>query len=337
MKYVYVLTSSVNDCYYEQFYLSLASMRIYNPDAEIVVLVDEKTKQGLTGKRSGYAQYVSETKIISVPGEYSQKQASRWIKTSINKYVSGDFLFIDCDTVITEKLEPVFSPEINIGSVLDTHVTLDKHHLHDYFKSEVEKAGFSTPFNKNTYFNSGIIFYRDNSRSKFFFEKWHALWIESNKKGISVDQPSFNQADCELHNTITELSGGWNCQISHNGLNFLHSAKIIHYYATSLLLLASPYKLASAEILLSIKETGEISKEVTELLHRPLAAFEENTRIISGKYILDVFDSPMFKLLVWLRDCHNGFYKMLNGIIRFFINILKKNPGYSKRKLRSVK
>jgi len=337
MKYVYVLTSSEKDCYYEQFLLSLASMRMYNQDAEVIILIDEKTKQGLTGRRSGYAQFVSETKIINVPDEYPQKQASRWIKTSINNYVTGDFLFIDCDTIITGKLAPVFPPDTNIGAVLDTHVTLDNHHLRDYFMSEVERAAFSTPFLKNTYFNSGIIFYRDNLSSQEFFEKWHKLWIESNKHGISVDQPSFNQADCDLHNIITELSGEWNCQISHNGLNFLHNAKIIHYYATSLLLLASPYKLASSEVLLSIKKTGEISTEITELLHNPLAVFEDNTRIVSGKYVLDIFDSPMFKLLVWLRDCHNSFYKTLNGIVRFFVNILKKNPKYTKRKLRDRK
>jgi hypothetical protein len=45
----------------------------------------------------------------------------------------------------------------------------------------------------------------------------------------------------------------------------------------------------------------------------------------------------MFKLLIWLRDCHNSFYKMINRILRFFINILKKNPKYSKRKLRNSK
>lgn len=337
MKYVYVLTSSEKDYYYEQFLLSIASMRLYNHDAEIIVLIDEKTKQGLTDKRSGYSKYVSETKVISVPDEYPQKQASRWIKTSINNYVSGDFLFIDCDTIITGKLAPVFPPELNIGAVLDTHITLEEHHLRNYFTAEVKKAGFSAPFTKNTYFNSGIIFYRDNPSSQDFFNHWHKLWTDSNKKGVSVDQPSFNQADCDLHNIITELSGIWNCQISHNGLNYFYNAKIIHYYATSLLLLASPYKLASSGVLLSIKETGNISAETDKLLKQPLAAFDDNTRIVSGKYILDVFDSPMFKLLVWLCDCHKTLYKTLNGILRFLVNILKKNPGYSKRKLRENK
>jgi hypothetical protein len=226
---------------------------------------------------------------------------------------------------------------IIIGAVLDTHVRLPSHHLKNMFIKQKAVCGFTHQFNFNNYFNSGIIYCKDTSDTYNFFNLWHKLWSESNKHGISVDQPSFNQANCEAFNIISELSGEWNCQISHNGLNFLYNAKIIHYYATSLSNLAHPYKLASAEVLSSIKETGEIHQEITELLHSPLAAFEENTRIVSGKYILDVFDSPMFKLLVWLRDCHILLYKMLNGTLRFLINVLKRNPKYEKRKLRSNK
>jgi hypothetical protein len=335
VKYVYVLTSSEKDYYYEQFFLSLASMRLYNPDAEVVVLIDEKTKQGLTGKRSGYEKFASETKTISVPAEYSQKEASRWIKTSIPRYVSGKFIFIDCDTIISKTLKNDFQEEIKIGAVLDTHVTLDTHHKREYFQKEDISIGFVSSLKTNIRYNGGLIYCSSDSAAVDFYESWHSLWIESLKKDCSQDMPSLNQANYEKANIITELNGEWNCQISHNGLNFLHNAKIIHYYATSLLLLAHPYKLASAEVLSSIRETGEISAEITELLYNPLAAFEENTRIVSGKYILDVFDSPMFKLLVWLRDCHKSFYKTLNSTIRFFINILKKNSGYSERKLRN--
>jgi hypothetical protein len=69
MKYVYVLTSSEKDIYYEQFFLSLASMRLYNPDAEVIALIDDKTKRGLTGKRSGYEKLISEVKTITPPNE----------------------------------------------------------------------------------------------------------------------------------------------------------------------------------------------------------------------------------------------------------------------------
>jgi len=337
MKYVYVLTSSDTDYYYEQFFLSLASMRLYNPDAEVIALIDERTKQNLTGKRSGYEKLVSETKIINVPDIYSQKEASRWIKTTIPHYVSGEFFFIDCDTIISEMLENRFPAGINIGAILDTHVTLDAHHHKKYFQDEDIAAGFDSSLKTNIRYNGGLIYCRSDSPAVAFYEKWHSLWKEGLKKGCSQDMPSLNQANYEMGNIITELDGKWNCQISHNGINFLHSAKIIHYYATSLLLLASPYKLASSDVLLSIRETGEISAEISELLRNPLSAFENNTRIVSDIYILDVFDSPMFKLLVWLRDFHNFTYKIINGTLRFLVNILKKNEMYNKRKLRDGK
>jgi hypothetical protein len=337
MKFVYVLTSSEEDYYYEQFFLSLTSMHLYNPDAEIIVLIDIKTKKGLIDKRSKFEKNVSEIKIITVPAGFTQKEASRWIKTSIRNYIDGDFLFIDCDTIVTSYLDLSSMEHIKIGAVLDTHVSLSSHHLKNMFIKQKETSGFTHQFDFINYFNSGIIYCKDTPDTYNFFNLWHKLWSESNRHGIPVDQPSFNQANCETLNIISELPGEWNCQISHNGLNFLYNAKIIHYYATSLTNLAHPYKLASAEVLSSIKETGEIHQEITKLLHNPLAAFEENTRIVSEKYILDVFDSPMFKLLVWLRDCHILLYKMLNGTLRFLVTLLKKNPGYEKRRLRSNK
>ena len=337
MKYVYVLTSSKEDYYYEQCLLSLASLRIYNPNTEVIVLIDKTTKQNLEGKRTEYEKLASEIKVIDVPGEYSQKEASRWIKTSIHNYISESFLYIDCDTIVTQSLEHIFPESIQIGAVLDTHVTLEKHHKRDDFQKEDKDAGFDSSIKTNMRYNGGLIYCRGDSTSSDFFEKWHSLWKDGWKRGCSQDMPSLNQANYEIGNIITELSGEWNCQISHNGLPFLHNAKIIHYYATSLLNLASPYKLASAENLSIIKTSGTISPEIDQLLHNPLAAFEKDTRIISGNYILEIFDSQLFKLLLWLRDCHYTIFVKLNSLLKLFINRMKNTSGYNKRELRNTK
>ena len=334
MKYVYVLTSSNEDYYYEQFLLSLTSMQLYNPNAAIIVLTDKKTKQNLAGTRSKYEKLVSDIQVIDVPKEHSQKEASRWIKTSIHHYISDSFLYIDCDTIITQSLEHNFPDSIHIGAVLDTHVSLENHHKREDFQKEDKNAGFNSSINTNFRYNGGLIFCKSTSLSHEFFEKWHSLWIIGRNRGCSQDMPSFNQAHYETNNIITELGGEWNCQLSYNGLPYLHDAKIIHYYATSLLNLAHPYRLASAEVLSSIKENGEIQPEVYDLLHNPLAAFEQSTRIVSGKYILEVFDSPLFKSMIWLRDCHHSVFNGINNIINFFISLFKKNPAYNKRKLR---
>jgi hypothetical protein len=320
MKCVYVLASSVNDTYYEQFFLSAVSLRLYNPASEIIVLVDAKTNGSLTDKRAGFKKYVSETKVISVPPEFSQKEASRWIKTSIHHYVTGDFLFIDCDTIITGNLTPDFTADVQIGAVLDTHVTLDRHHICDNFQKEDIKAGFVSSLKTNIRYNGGLIFCKDDTPARNFFEKWHSLWLEGRKRGCTQDMPSLNQANFELGNIITELDGSWNCQISHNGLPFLSNAKIIHYYATSLISFEPAYIPASTKILSLIKETGELPAEIFKLLENPKSAFTEKSRIIADTVCLDIIDSAYFSKLLWLRKSHKKLFFFLN---KFLLRVKK--------------
>jgi lipopolysaccharide biosynthesis glycosyltransferase len=301
MHYVYVLTSSISDLYYEQFYLSSSSLRLFNPDADIILLVDRKTKNTLLEKRSGYEKIVSDIKVVDCPNELTQKEISRWLKTSIPNYVSGDFLFIDCDTIITEKIDCSVFNNIKIGAVLDTHVPLSRHHLRNTFLEDGKRLGFLSAFGFDSYFNGGLIVYKESQESHRFFERWHTLWLKSREMGNSQDMPSLNQANCDCDNIITELDGSWNCQISHNGLPYLNNAKIIHYYATSLLSFTPPFIPASDEVLQSIKENGTISADVMKLLNNPRAAFFESTRVISDKNTLDILDSNFFSKLLWLK------------------------------------
>ncbi len=325
MKYVYVLTSSHDDTYYEQFLLSVVSFRLHNPDSELIVLVDEKTNDSLTGTRSVYESYISEKKVIVVPSEFSQKEASRWIKTSIHHYITGDFLFIDCDTIISENLPSVFAPEIKAGAILDTHITLEQHHLRNNFQKEDTMAGFSSSLKTNIRYNGGLIYCKGDSPAHNFYEKWHSLWIEGRQKGCSQDMPSLNQANYEMDNIITELPGEWNCQISHNGLPYLANAKIIHYYATSLVSFEPAYALASPAIIASIKQTGTLSTEILKLLEKPKAAFTQKSRILADKSALDIVDSAYFSKLLWLRRSHQRLFYALNT----FISRIKK-PGRKK-------
>jgi lipopolysaccharide biosynthesis glycosyltransferase len=315
MKYVYVLTSSPNDFYYEQFLISVVSLRYHNPNVNIVALIDSKTKQGLTGKRSGYEQYVSDIVTIKTPETLSQKEVSRWIKTSMKNYVTGDFLYIDCDTVITENLEYDFPPEINIGAILDTHVVLSKHHLAPFFKTKDKRLGFSSTYKLDNYYNGGIIFCRDTPESIEFFSKWHSLWLYCNKKGVHQDMPALNQANYELNGIIKELQGIWNCQVTHNGLSLLHNAKIIHCFASSIWLFNCPFLPASVPVMTSVKETGRISLQLMEYLKNPKTAFTQEVRIISGEMELDVINSKLFSLLLFIRKKMPKFFRVINSFL----------------------
>jgi hypothetical protein len=326
MKYLYVLTSSLKDTYYEQFLLSLVSFRLYNPHDQVILLTDTKTKESFAGKRGIHEKFVSDIKIIEVPKELNQKEISRWIKTSLRRHISGDFLFIDCDTIVTGPLDFSALQNTVIGSVLDTHVPLLNHHLKKEFLKRNKILKFKAQGN-DLYFNSGIIFCRDTPETHVFFDKWYDFWLESSSHGISADQPSFNQANYELNNIITELPGEWNCQISHNGLPYLHDAKIIHYYATSLVSFAPAYRLASREVLASIKETGEISPEIMRMLENPKAAFEVHSRIIADPAVIGAFDGSLFSKLIWLNKRHPGFFKRCDSCMAGLTGLAKKILG----------
>jgi len=324
MKIVYVLTSSESDLYYEQFFLSIVSLRLFNPDSEVIVLVDEKTKQGLTGKRAGYEKFASEIKVIAVPNEFSQIEISRWIKTSIRSYVSGDFLFIDCDTIITDNILQGLPENIKIGAILDTHVQISDHHLKNVFIRQRSASKFIEKNQLTNYFNSGILFCADIPETFDFFYYWNKLWTKSYTHGIYADQPSFNQVNLELCSIVHELPGEWNCQISHNGLPYLSNAKIIHYYATSLVSTQPAYKLASPEVFISIKETGNLPPQILRLLENPKAAFEPFSRIISDKTVIDALDNSNYFKYIRFNKRYPGIPKKISFFTGLLMQKIKK-------------
>jgi len=320
MKYVYVLTSSNSDYYYEQFYLSITSLRLFNPDAYIVVLIDSKTKQNLVLNRSDYEKIVSEIQVISAPIELSQKEASRWIKTSITHFVSGNFLFIDCDTIIAENFDFQYFKSFQVGAILDNHVRLDIHYLKEHFQKEDISSGFNSSINTNYRFNGGVIFCDGNSQALEFYERWHCLWIEGLKRNCSQDMPALNQANYELNNIIFELPGEWNCQISHNGLPFLSEAKIIHYYATTLASLEPAFILATPEIFKSIKENKIISQETLTLLNKPRKAFKPISRIISDELTIDALDHSFLFKLIRFNKRNPGFKNKSKALFKYLLH-----------------
>lgn len=84
-KIIYVLVSNENDCYLEQALVSIYSLRLYNPDANLLLLVDEETSRTLeNGIRKLILNYVSKLVIVDVPFHYSKQQKSRYIKTSLS-------------------------------------------------------------------------------------------------------------------------------------------------------------------------------------------------------------------------------------------------------------
>ena len=267
-KIVYTLVSDNSDTYLEQALLSVYSLRLHNPQAIVELVVDQFTAMTIVDKREEIKKYITNLIEIEVPSELNKVQRSRYLKTNLRAFIKGDYLFIDCDTVICDNLDEIDNFDGDLGMVPDINGDLP---LKDNTVIErCHKAGF-TNLKEKPYYNSGVIFSRDTEISHKLYAEWAKLWHLSNEKGVSFDQPALCQANVNLDLPINELNGIWNCQFKYtNGYKFLKKAKILHYYSNNG---AGKRAYAQDRIFEYIKEKGRIDKAVDNIVKHPDTIF----------------------------------------------------------------
>lgn len=263
-KIVYTLVSDESDTYLEQALLSVYSLRLHNPHTIVELVVDQLTANTIVDKRAEIRKYITDLITVDVPEDNTKVQRSRYLKTNLRKFVKGDYLFIDCDTIICRKLDEIDSFAGEIGMVADINGDL---FLKD--TSVIDRcrnAGFKDVQDK-PYYNSGVIFSRDTVSSHKLYEKWYKLWEQSKANGIFFDQPALCRANQDLNFPIQEMEGIWNCQFKYsNGYKYLKNAKILHYYSNNGVG-KRPY--AQDRIFEYIKERGIIDKSVDNIVKHP--------------------------------------------------------------------
>ncbi len=273
---VYVLVSGEKDYFYEQFLMSVTSLRYRMKEVNVLLLVEQSTNDYLLSQHEDVHTVVDEIVVCKLPEEYSMKARSRILKTRMRELIEGDFLYIDCDTVICDTLEDIQKMPVT-GAVLDNHRRVSEDVSE--FAPVIERAKknqFSVGY-ENQHFNSGVIWCKDDEITREFFKRWNECWYETYKKNIMIDQLSLNEVNHQMKGMLTEISGVWNCQLRF-GLPYLADAKIIHYFASNIntktLKHRFAYKLTNNDIWREIRESGHIPDEVCQMLYSPKQAFE---------------------------------------------------------------
>lgn len=233
-KIVYVLVSSPEDYFLEQAYVSMYSLKKYNPSAFVVVVCDEETHDNVTNNqvRNHFAEYIDEWKCLSFNKDISNKERSRWIKTSLRNILDGDLLFVDTDTIICGDLSGIDYQDSELAITLDLHSRFNEHP----YKKSIENMilnmyGESIP-NGIQYFNSGVIYMKDTDKCRRFFERWHKNWQSVYRTSFGCfDQQPLIKTIIDFNGFVTELSGDYNCQLL-GSVEYLHTAKIVHFFNT---------------------------------------------------------------------------------------------------------
>ena len=226
----YVLIDNSMLRYYNELLISLSSLRRRGFQGPVRILTDESTEKEIEKQNCQELTELSvELVVIDIPDKYSQKERSRFIKTSMREYVKGDFLFIDTDTIIAEKLPDVLS-DYDIAMVRDMHGTMIETGNADGYRSFFEKCHYS--FHASAImFNSGVIWCKDTAFSHDFFRRWHNEWIYTQSCGVVRDQVSLCKLSNEFSGAIGELDDRFNVQVGRLVfLKHLIHAVIIHYF-----------------------------------------------------------------------------------------------------------
>ena len=295
---VYVLVANEKNLYLEEMWVSIFSLRRHHPEATVKVLMDIETKEYLS-RFPQLTSMIDETVVVQTPAGYNAKQRSRQIKTTIRNVLTGDYIFIDTDTVICKPLDGIVEDirELKdfrgIAAVREGHATMKDTlfpptgTVKRIFDIDISQSPLMT--------NSGVMFVADIPFTHEFYKRWNENWKRSCfEKGNSQDQPSLYATDCQYGYVIRELSGIYNAQVAMS-LKYYADAVILHWWHMDFIEDQSYSPYFSLEIYQNLKKNGEITPQIEDLIINAKQSFVSPTMPVGKEHILFLF-SPAGKI-----------------------------------------
>lgn len=279
-KIVYALISDGNGLFFEKAFISAWSVRHYNPNVYITVVLDNKTRKVLDPEAyRNFSKLINEEIVVSFTDNSTNMEKSRWLKTKLRELVKGDFLFLDVDTIVCSDLADIDNSIYSVGFTWDFNCLFNVNPsrfyyaqlMRKYFNQEINFDGY--------YFNSGVCFAKDDAKANVFFTTWHNNWLHTRKQGYLRDQLSLLKTTTDLADYVNEIPGTYNCQISTN-LRFLYDAKIIHFYKMKSDFGFSPF--LENDIYMELRKNKIISDKMSEEILNCKSIFYGPIKVIGG-------------------------------------------------------
>lgn len=310
-KLVYAVVSGEKDTYLSQAMVAVYTARRYNPNAEILLVVDQDTNDVLEKCLPNIKTYLTNVIVVHTPSDMSKMHRSRFLKTNLRQNIEGNFLYIDTDTVVCEDLSAIDKTDADVAACLDRHSLVSAHPLVAGIEKRISTVGLTISDLHDKYFNGGVMFVKDTPIAHGLFEAWHRNWDDSRMKSKGIDQPPLALANKQCGYPIKELDGIWNCQLCDNFIQYLAGAKVLHYFASNN---KSPYKLFDENIFIQVRETNSVSQWLKEDLENPKNLFVAHSLLIYGKDI-DYQRSPIYSIFRFHSKIYRFFEYMSKVIV----------------------
>lgn len=315
-KIVYVVVSSPEDVYLEQAYVSMFSLKFHMPDAYVVLLTDKLTSETLIGIRKEEVKYADEIIVKDLNDRmYNSQQRSRLLKTSVRNLIEGDFLFIDCDTIIARPLDDIDYIDAEIAACYDSHCSFIDNPYREMNLQLGRRLEWPMIEQESIFYNGGVIFVKDIPVTHDFYRLWNTYLIDGYKNSVYKDQPSFAKANYRMGHIVRKLDDEWNCELKH-GIRYLKDAYVVHYLCTN----TSQYQneqlfiLNEKSVLLEVKRTGMLNERIVETIKDPFKGLAKLTYSFSGD---DIYFFMTNEYQFVRKHFKRGFHSRLFTFLRF--------------------
>ena len=323
-KLVYVVVSSEKDIYLEQACVSMYSAKFYNPDIFITLLVDDKTNNILQhDSYSAILQYSDEIIVEPLGDSYSPMEKSRLLKTSVRNLVHGTILYVDSDTIICGSLKDLDNLDCDIAAVWDTHCRLNENPHREIVIGKYAKILNHDYENDEEYFNSGVLFCKENHLTCAFYKQWNDNYREGLQHNVRMDQPSLALTNSQMGFVIKQLPDIYNCQLKF-GYKYINDAIILHYLSTTIGGYGnncSPFM--NAELYEEVKKNRGITGKIKDLVNNPKVLSPGIVMYVSDEFFIK--KSSPFTVLYNLHSSPNKWdkiqYRLSAKLIRFLNSI----------------
>lgn len=240
-------------------HVAMLTLRHVHPNAHVTLLVDIPTKQLIDQAYPALREDLNGFVAVDT-GLDDAPASSRYLKTRMRNLLDGDLLFLDIDTLVLRKLEPLWEHDAVISAVHDDN-TLGGN-FDDRLTNGFRDLGWPAP--KEPYLNSGVMFWRDNEQGRSLGEAWHRYWLDSREVMGDTDQPALHRAMAETGVTLKLLGQDYNQKVRDRPGNLGRPA-ILHYETRSAL--NSPHTLIN-HLMRQLAETGSIDETMLERARR---------------------------------------------------------------------
>lgn len=334
-KIVYVVASLDDDIYMEQAIVSAWSARHYNPDCRIEMVCDQDTFATLhTGNRHHYVKELfNEIIVQQLPDSYSMIERSRALKTMVRNIVTGDFLYLDTDTIVCKDLSFVDQFPFDLGFVHDHNCSFASYIFRDLVIERMQTVFGIDVSEETEYYNSGVSFVRDTPQNHTIFGLWHRYWeyAVQNFNYYKDQQPLF-KANIDMEHCIHTMPGEMNHQALVN-VNHLSDAAIIHFFTGLAGISPSISPFYNKQTFIDVKNNG-ISEELKIQIINVKTTFASPVYLLTGEQakmwrmvcannMKQVSDSHSMHLLMSVSHHAPWLYSTLEGISSCMIRLLR--------------